>query len=194
MYDTAQPRGALEYLVYGSGHALVGVGDDEPDARHAAAAELPREAKPRAIRLGVHDRHPQDVSPPFGIAADGGDDRRGGDPPLPAALDVGDVQTAVRRDRAVRVAPQQLSGVGVMASGDSVSLVPAEPADAHLGGNTLHLPSARAHRIHLGHRRRECAVDSLISLETSSEKKLPVLNFGTLSVSLPTQASRHLSR
>ena len=68
----APPRGALEDLAEGADEARAGVRDDEPRPGDAAAADLPEEGQPRAVRLGVHRVDAQGAPPAARVAADGG--------------------------------------------------------------------------------------------------------------------------
>lgn len=70
---TALPCRPLEDLRRGRDEARVRVGDDELHAGDAAAADLPEEGQPRAVRFRVHHVDAQDAPPAAGVAADGRD-------------------------------------------------------------------------------------------------------------------------
>ena len=147
------------------GQPLVGVGDHEAHALHAALAQAPEEPEPRLVGLGVDDRDAQHAPPAALVAADRGHHRRRGDAALPAALDVGGVEPHVGHRGAGQRPADKLVDVGVQAGAYGADLVLAQARDAHRLGHALDLAGAGAARVHLGDSRRERPVDPLVALD-----------------------------
>ena len=165
VHGAALPGGPLEDLAERAHEPRMGVGDGELDPGDAAAADPAQEREPGVVRFSVHHADSEDSPPAAGVAADRGHDRRRGDAPLAAALDVGGVEPDVGHGRAVQRPAAELVDIRIQARRDGADLVLAEPGDAHLLGYALHLPGARAGGVHLGDGRHERAVDPLVALD-----------------------------
>ena len=189
----------LEHVAGHVVHGGHGRGVPSPEDRREGAADPPPEPpRPRLAHAVAHEADgaplPRSTLEDLAERADEPRAGVGGHAALPATLHVGRVQPDVGHGRAVERPAAQLVDVGVERRGDGAHLVLAEPGDAHLLGDALHLLRAGAGGVHLGHGRGEGAVHSLVVLDRVAGKKLPVLSLGMRSVSVPKQVARLRSR
>ena len=148
----------------------MGVGGDEAHVAHAASPEVPREAAPGGVALGVRAREAHEVLAPVVADADGGDEGLGSHAPGDAAPRVGGVREQVGEAHGRPVPCQKRVDLPVDRGAQARDLVPRGRPRPELGGHPPDLAGRGAGRARLGDGGGQGALGARVALEQAGRE------------------------